>query len=372
MTTAWTAGMVASITEQDVSYAPLITDFDTRKILPDLDLWDMWPVRDREGRIATLGSAEGWMALSASAVGAPGGRHDVARIRLVSRREDRWLDLGNLFPDGESPGSREWAGSAILESDDASMTVYYTAAGRRGEPSPTFVQRIISARADVSTGRWDGLDWEPHRVALEAAHPYQSTLGQEDGEPGYIKAFRDPFFFSDPATGEDHLLFTGSLLGSSTEFDGVVGISSGDRRGRFRPGPPLVTADGVNNELERPHLVMLDGLYYLFFSTQARTFHPDTPGPTGLYGFVAPSLDGEWGPLNGSGLVLANPIEEPFQAYSWLVLGDLTVTSFIDSHTLGGAHPDEIEAMGLARAHFGGTPAPTLSLRLDGDRAELR
>jgi levansucrase len=366
MTTSWTEEMVASIAKQDVSHAPVITDLDTRKILPDLDLWDMWPVRERDGRIAILGGAEGWMALSAPAVGAPGGRHDLARIRLISRHDDRWLDLGNLFPEGASLGSREWAGSAILEDDGTSLTVYYTAAGRTGEPKPSFVQRIVSARADVTVERWDQLDWEPHRVALEPAHPYQSTLGQDEGEPGFIKAFRDPFFFNDPATGKDHLLFTGSLLGSSTEFDGVIGISSGDRLGRFQPDPPLITSDGVNNELERPHLVMHDGSYYLFFSTQARTFHPGTPGPTGLYGFVAPSLDGDWAPLNGSGLVLANPIEEPFQAYSWLVLNDLTVTSFIDSHSLGGAHPDEIEAMGLGRAHFGGTPAPVVRLQLDG------
>ena len=36
-------------------------------------------------------------------------------------------------------------------------------------------------------------------------------------------------------------------------------------------------------------------------------------------------------PLNGTGLVFANPDTAPKQAYSWLVLPDLQVTSFIDA-----------------------------------------
>ena len=55
-----------------------------------------------------------------------------------------------------------------------------------------------------------------------------------------------------------------------------------------------------------------------------------------LYGFVAPALAGPWEPVNGSGLVLRNPEAEPLQAYSWLVLPDLRVTSFVDCHSLAG------------------------------------
>ena len=137
---------------------------------------------------------------------------------------------------------------------------------------------------------------------------------------------------------------------------------------------PLVTADGVNNELERPHVVCQDGYYYLFFSTQRRTFHPDVTGPTGLYGFVGEGIFGPFHPLNGSGLVVANPSAEPFQAYSWLVLNDLRVVSFVDSYGLGGVHPDEYGAtgdVGSLRRHFGGTMAPVCRLYLEGDRAGL-
>ena len=146
-----------------------------------------------------------------------------------------------------------------------------------------------------------------------------------------------------------------------------------DDHGRFALRPPLVTADGVNNELERPHVVVRDGRYYLFFSTQRRTFHPDVAGPTGLYGFVADRLDGPYAPVNGSGLIVQNPPDEPSQAYSWLVLNDLRVASFVDSYALGGRLLRDVEAEGpeASRRHFGGTLAPILRLELDGGVARL-
>ena len=117
-------------------------------------------------------------------------------------------------------------------------------------------------------------------------------------------------------------------------------------------------------------MVTSGGRYYLFFSTQTRTFHPDVWGPTGLYGFVGQSLFGPWEPINGSGLVLRNPVEEPAQAYSWLVLPDLRVTSFVDAYSLAGARAEDLDAE-AARHHFGGTMAPDLRLELDGAQARL-
>ena len=50
---------------------------------------------------------------------------------------------------------------------------------------------------------------------------------------------------------------------------------------------PLVDATGFNNELERPHLRVFDGRYYLFWSTQAQVFAPDAGAwPTGLCAFA--------------------------------------------------------------------------------------
>ena len=130
--------------------------------------------------------------------------------------------------------------------------------------------------------------------------------------------------------------------------------------------PPLIDADGVNNELERPHLVVHNGLYYVFWSTQRHMFAIEgAAGPTGLYGMVASSVLGPYRPLNGSGLVAGNPVAEPHQSYSWWVCNDLSVVSFVDHWGLNGrALADE---PALNRGQFGGTPAPVFTLELDGD-----
>lgn len=352
---------------------PLIRTGDLRRVFPAHDLWDPWPVREVDGSPVVLGDSELWMGLCAPAIGDPGVRHDLARIRMFLFSTERCVDLGDLFPDGASLGSREWAGCAIVDRTAGLLTVLYTAAGHRDEERATYAQRIAVATAPITLTDTVSLgDWGPHHEALPPAPEHYVVVDQTDGEPGFIKAFRDPFHFRDPATGEQYVLFVGSMAASSTNFNGAIGIArqQGPALDRWAALPPLLTADGVNNELERPHVVVADGRYYLFFSTQTRTFHPEVSGPTGLYGFVAPTLFGPWQPINRSGLVLSNPVEEPAQAYSWMVLPDLRVTSFVDYHSLAGVSMDGIDAGGLRR-HFGGTLAPELRLAVDGARAHL-
>ncbi len=373
---------LAGAPSADSVQTAVIDPAQVRPLLPGADFWDLWPVRTPGGAVASPCGRTVWAGLSAAAVGDPGERHHEARIRLIvrDRAGDGWQDGGPLFPDGASVGSREWAGSTVHDAGSGRLFAYYTAAGVRGEPAPTYRQRILGASAPV---RCDADvfavgPWSEHRELFVADGVRYQEAAQDDGVPGFIKAFRDPFRFDDPATGTSSLLFTGSLAGArSPDFNGLIGIATA--RGLDAVGgpgdwqllDPLVTADGVNNEMERPHVVVQAGRYYLFFSTQARTFAPGVAGPTGLYGFVGDDLLGPYQPLNGSGLVLRNPVAEPFQAYSWLVLDDLTVSSFVDSYALGGRHPDELEAQGAAavRAHFGGTLAPALRLVLDGARA---
>lgn len=124
---------------------------------------------------------------------------------------------------------------------------------------------------------------------------------------------------------------------------------------------PLIDAIGVNNELERAQLHWRGGHYYAIWSTQSHTFAPAGPvGPNGLYGMVASSLDGPWRPVNGSGLIAANPAVEPAQSYSWCLTGEDEVWSFVDYWGLAGRrladHPE------LRRSQFGGTAAPVFRL----------
>lgn len=308
------------------------------------------------------------MALGAQRFPDPDERHAHARIHLLQLKGGAWLHLGQAMPEGFSPGSREWSGSAVLAPGSSQVTLYFTATGRCGESTPTFEQRIFSATATLANrGDRPSLEnWGELReiVEREPLHYMASDAGRS--EVGAIKAFRDPAFFLDPADGTAYLLFAASAAQSASDFNGVVGAAQADKDAPtgWRTLAPLISADGLSNELERPHVIVHDHQYYLFWSTQQHVFDPQGPmGPTGLYGMISDDIRGPWQPLNGSGLVLANPAEAPRQAYSWLVLPDLRVISFVDDWGNG-------QSPGEAR-RFGATFAPVLQLALNGDSAKL-
>ncbi len=364
-TSSWTRDHIAQIDPERVCYAPIIANIQR---LGALDLWDYWPIQTIDGQPAEIAGGTLFMLLSAPALPDPDSRHALARIRLMHLVGESWRDLGPLLEDGLSPGSREWSGSAIL-SPSNEVTLYFTAAGRRGETEPSFAQRLFETRAplivkerSISLASWSAPE---EMLRPDGVHYMRDMAG--GGAVGTIKAFRDPAYFRDPADGAEYVLFAASLARSVSPWNGAVGIARREGE-KWCALPPLVAADGLNNELERPHLVVHDGAYYLFWSTQRKVFAPDGPtGPTGLYGMVAERLSGPWLPINASGLVFANPPAAPMQAYSWLVLPDLRVQSFADMVGLPASPGSSAEA----RAHFGGSPAPELQLALSGDRAWL-
>jgi levansucrase len=365
----WTHDHVRAIEATTYDCIPIITDQDIVRISPDLDIWDAWPIQDEDGHPSKLdGGQTLWMALGSPRFADPDERHGHARIHLISLRDGAWTHLGTAIADGFTPGSREWSGSAVLDADRENLTLYFTATGHRGEAGLTFEQRLFRATAKLvrdddsyTLTDWAALD---EFIKRDAAHYMCSTSGS--GAVGTIKAFRDPAYFSDPNSGHHYAFFAASLEGSTSAFNGVVGaaVSRDAAANDWETLPPQLIADDVNNELERPHVIHHGGLYYLFWSTQRHVFNPEGPtGPTGLYGMVSDRIDGGWQPLNGTGLVFANPDNAPKQSYSWLVMPDLQVTSFIDAWGSNGK--DE-----LAK-RFGATFAPMLRLRLDGASAGL-
>ncbi|MDE0945582.1 MAG: glycoside hydrolase family 68 protein [Sphingobium sp.] len=367
-TSPWTAGDVQRISPATAPCAPIIPT--QRRVIETLDLWDYWPVQNVDGHPAAIAGGTLFIALSAPILPDPDARHGVARMRLLHRVGTHWSDLGPVLPDGLSPGSREWSGSAILSTDGAAITLYYTVAGFQGEVETSFAQRLFYTCAGL-TVQDDAIKLSSWSDPVEFLQPDDLHYSRDmagGGAVGTIKAFRDPAFFRDPADNQDYILFVGSIARSRSAWNGAVGIARQVADQEWEVLPPLVEADGLNNELERPHVIMQDGRYYLFWSTQTKVFAADGPaGPTGLYGMVADRLFGPWRPLNGSGLVFGNPPSAPFQAYSWLVLPDLCVQSFAD--LVGLAEPPRDVAQ--ARAHFGGTPAPELRLIIDGEKAWL-
>lgn len=365
MTMAWTAEHVRQIEPGSGDAVPLVTAVDRSGLDPATVYWDMWPIQAADGRIARLHGRELWMALTAPDRRDPGLRHFEAKIRLLERSGTAWIDLGPVLPDQPVPYEREWAGSAF--TDGTAVTLHFTAAGTAARPGG-YQQELFEAHSMIGP---DGLPtgWSAPRRSIAAPSPHYQLADAHEGEAGKIKAFRDPARFRDPADGAEYLIFTASLAGSGSEYNGAVGIAR-KRADGWDLLPPLVHADGVNNELERAHAVFHRGRYYLFWATQQATFAPGLRhAPTGLYGMVADSLMGPYTPLNGSGLVLRNPPEEPFQTYSWFVSAELLVSSFVDFWGLGGAPVPGDPAAAAQR--FGGVPAPLLRLEADGTACKL-
>jgi levansucrase len=375
--TAWSRDHIAALRPGAVGQLPLIEEADVVPVVEGIDIWDSWPIRTPDGSIADVCGHDAWVALAVSSGGDPDLRHDVAQQRAFSTGDDgSFADVGPLFPAGGPLGARQWAGSTVLDGDR--LHAYYTAVGIPGADKPGFRQRLAVAtatlRCDNGRPRFD--DWSDHVELFQPDPRWYDTVDQIDGEPGFIKAFRDPFPFVDPASGAEYLFFTASLSPSrsTSDFNGAIGVArrTGDGVRDWEMLEPLITADRVNNELERPHAVVVDGRYYLFFSTQSRTFHPDLVAPTGLYGFVADDVLGPYTPLNGHGLVFTNPPERPVQVYSWLVLNDLSIVGFIDGWGIGadGQLLSTIDRDDRTR-RFGGTFSPTVHIVVDGDQAQL-
>lgn len=358
MTTAWTADHVSRIAaREDGCTIPAIERIDRAGLDRDRLYWDMWPIQARDGRIAAIAGRELWMALTAPDRGDPALRHFEARIRLLERTARGWADRGDVLPRFAVPYEREWAGSAM--TDGASVTLYFTAAGVADRPGG-YQQRLFETRAAIGA---DGLPqgWSVPTAAIEQLSPEYMAADSHQGEAGKIKAFRDPAWFRDPADGQEYLIFTASHAGTTSEYNGAVGIARRSGRG-WQLLPPLIHADGVNNELERAHVVYRQGRYYAFWATQSATFAPALrDAPNGLYGMVSDRLMGPYRPLNGSGLVLRNPKDNPLQSYSWFVTADLVVSSFVDMWRDGGS----------GELRFGGVPAPLLRLEIAGDHCAL-
>jgi levansucrase len=361
-------------------------------------VWDTWPLVDLEGRPV---SYRGWQiifSLVAPRTVGFGQRHQVATIGyFISRDGKSWAYQGEVFPGGRTAalGTRQWAGSATLVGTTIHM--FYTASGtRQGLPfdealnDPNWLfgdteQKIAHATARLEVDQngpfFRGQMFRDSKIVAEADGRYYQTVQQAQGGP-IIYAFRDPFLFRDPADEQIYLLFEGNTPGrvgdyqctrrdlgalptghtvppESNKYTGNIGLGavSGSNLNDVQLLPPLVSANCTNQQLERPHLVIHDGGYYLFTISHTGTYAPGLTGPDGVYGYLGESLRSDYRPLNGSALVLGNPEDAPFQQYSEYVMPNFLVESFVDEVPLGND---------VSQTRSGGTLAPTLRLEVEG------
>ena len=267
------------------------------------------------------------------------------------------------------------------------MTFYYTATGRPDAASiaddmpdreisihnesagrPSTEQRLAMVTASVSASA-DGIAFDSfgaHEIIAEADGRLYDTQGTYLSSAA-VYGFRDPEYLLDPHTGREHVLFTANAAGVAGPYNGAVGLLTRADSGAWELQPPLIVSMGVNSQLERPHVIYREGGAYLFFSTHDFTFGPEVHGPRGLYGFhsATGSLQGRWVPLNKHGLVAANPREAMGQMYSFLVLPDGLVMSYLN-HSYGF----ELDPRHDARDFYGG-PGPMFRIGVDGESATV-
>jgi levansucrase len=399
----WVENAAAEMALSAENTMPML-DPDTERLIDGVWFWDVWPVRDRSGQVADI---DGWtilMGLSAdiTADRVPGDRHGLATWRAAASRDgETWTDLGPVFPADEALGGRQWAGSAVYDAETGEVTMFYTALGdlpgdaALGDgPSGTPYEDVaytggaaldgngpdrqelveVAASIDTSGDVPAFVDFTEHEIVLVPdGDLYRTAEQSQAGEGPYV--FRDPWWYVDPADGREYLLFAANPAYAPGSGAGVVGLATRNDDGDWIPLPPILSGRGVNSQLERPHVLVGDGgSYELFVSTHGFSFVNGLEGPAGLYGFVGDNLRGRYVPMNESGLVMANPLVAPQQAYSWIVVptdDGPRILSFVNYVDLGEVTLSEIgdQPPEWQREHFVGTPAPLVALEIgdDGD-----
>ncbi|MCM3602713.1 glycoside hydrolase family 68 protein [Robertmurraya korlensis] len=388
-TSVWSRQQAEKVKLTEETTAPEV-DMEFDLVAPDQWVWDTWPLQNRDGSLAIVNGYRVAFALVAPRNLGWGERHTEARIGMFySKNGKDWTYAGIPYEYENAKGYMQWAGTAMLDEDEK-VHLFYTATGDREKWDyngwdKRAVQRLAKTTFNIETNK-DGVKLTnegEHEIILEADGKHYETIEQADSP--IITAFRDPFFFQDPNTGKEYIIFEGqagsdrdyikpenigdeeyrsthSVPEGAEKYNGNIGIAEvlDKEVSELKLLPPLLESVGTNHQLERPHVVINGDEYYLFTISHTFTYAPGLTGPDGVYGFVSNGLFGEKKPMNESGLVIANPAENPYQAYSWMVLPNQQVISFIN---------EPLDENG--QVNFGGTFAATLKLKLDGDTSKI-
>lgn len=396
---------------------------DFPMINPGVWVWDTWPLSDFYANNIAF---DGWEIIFSLTADPHAGyvfddRHVHARIGYFYRRagvpaalrpsDGGWTYGGHLFPDGSSAQvfgaipmtqNAEWSGSARLLNQGGTVSLYYTALAFNRNPDGSNITPPVAiiTRTDGhvhanKNGIWF-TGFKDHTALLQP-----DGVNYQTGTQNQFYSFRDPFTFIDPAHPENvYMVFEGNTAGprgARTCTDADLGyapndpyredlqavMDSGAAFQKANVGlavatdrdlktwkflPPILSANCVDDQTERPQIYLKDGKYYLFTITHRTTYAAGIDGPDGVMGFVGNGIRSDFLPMNGgSGLVLGNPtdLNEPagapfaldpnqnsrtFQSYSHYIMPGGLVESFVD-------------AIGTRR---GGTLAPTVKINIAG------
>lgn len=219
--------------------------------LADKWVWDFWFAQD-------AGDTHIFYLQADKALGYEQFRHwNVSIGHAVSRDLRHW----EVLPDALAPAKETawddmttWTGSVIQR--DGLWYLFYTGSRRRERG---YIQRIGYA---TST---DLLHWEKatDRPLLEADPTWYEKL---DFDAWFDEAWRDPYLFQHPETGQFHAYITARAKDGPPDGRGVIAHAQSPDLKHWQILPP-VTEPGEFGDMEVPQLVNIQGRYYLLFCT---------------------------------------------------------------------------------------------------------
>ena len=250
-------------------------------------LWDFWLAQD--------GADYHLFYLQApKALKDPEQRHwNVSIGHSVSKDLYNWKHL----PDAIHPGGKNclheyttWTGSIIRHNQ--LWYFFYTSTEKSDKG---LIQRVSLATSK------DLIKWEKHpQNPLFSADPrYYEIL---ESQSWHDEAWRDPWVFQHPDTGEFHAFITGRTKHGPPESRGVIAHAKSTNLIDWQVLPP-VTKPIAFGTMECPQLVNIQGRYYLLFSVQ-----PGEYVGSNLVGTFYMSADNPLGPFSEPQPLYADPI----------------------------------------------------------------
>ncbi|WP_429971733.1 glycoside hydrolase family 68 protein [Fructilactobacillus sp. Tb1] len=392
-------------------------------------VWDSWPLQDPNGQMANYHGY--YIVLGLTAVAGTDQNSNAkigAFAQKIGTKDDgiaSWQYLGSIFKthlDGSNPDDPflkelvgEWSGSTImLNPNDDTVRVFYTNA----YPVPGGNQQVLTT-AQITINAKDG-NWDNGLVIDQSKTTDHKSIFAGDGDKyqnlsqlgGAVNGFPDNYCLRDPhyveANGKKYLVFEGNT-GTQDGYQGINNIYNeayfGGNYDYFMkahnwltqfPGSweygkainanaalgivelnddftvktvmnPLLTANAVNDEFERPDIFEHDGKWYLFTVNRGERMASSTANITGdthnymayMMGFVSEDgIDGHYKPLNGNGLVIASNMHwtDPNFMYSFYVIppvdknsDEFVVTSYLGNRSF----------------------APSFLMKMDGDTTKV-
>ncbi|MCP3028485.1 glycoside hydrolase family 68 protein [Halobacillus sp. A5] len=355
---------VPEFDESTIENIPSATKTDENGNEIKMDVWDTWPLQNADGTVAEY---NGYHILFGLA-GDPEDPNDTFIYMFYKDAEDKsidsWKNAGRVFDDEDKyladdeylkDQSEEWSGSATFTSD-GEVRLFYTNRTEFNESEELYgKQTLTTAQVNVSepesgTLNVDGV--EDHKSIFEGGDGsvYQNVeQAFGDGEIDWNEnhTFRDPHYIEED--GSKYLVFeanTGTEYGYSGEdslynreyysnsnkyfqdekdkllesdqkdiaelANGAIGIIEiNDDYTLKEVKDPLIASNTVTDEIERPNIFKKDGKWYLFTSARGSKMTIDGIDDEDIYmlGYVSDSLDGEFKPMNKTGIVLHQDLD---------------------------------------------------------------